>query len=124
MNTIHHIAIKAQNLELLKYFYQNQLHLKLVDKQLADDGHVRSYWFDLNGSILMLEEAASQANQEDYHDNFVIAFKIEPEKRLAVKKDLTSHGVAITKETEYSFYFSDPEGNELAYSHYPKKIPA
>lgn len=128
----HHIALRVRDLELCEKFYTGILDLQIMKRHQEADGSLRSVWFDLNGVILMLERwqedvvedegYATRANPEGmgWH---LLALSISPESRPAWRHKLQRGGVTITGETTYSIYFSDPEDNSLALSHYPEPNP-
>jgi glyoxylase I family protein len=123
----HHLALKVRDLALCERFYTEVLSLEIMQRILEQDGSVRSVWFALGGMILMLERSESgDADDESrcgagharegWH---LLALTILPQERGPWREKLRQAGVAITGETAYSLYFSDPENNRLALSHYP-----
>ena len=127
---LHHIALKVRNLERCEQFYAGVLNLPLIQRHRQEDGAIRSVWFDLEGVTLMLERCekvtendktapASQA-APGWH---LLALTIAPGSRAQWREKLRRAGVRITGETVYSMYFSDPENNRLALSHYPECNP-
>ncbi len=116
LGAIHHIAIKVKNLEPVADFYREVLSLKQIDAKLDKRGRARSYWFDCAGTILMIEQGENIASCRSH----LVALTIKKTKRDLWKKHLTKYNVEITSESEHSIYFSDPEGNMLALSHFPE----
>ena len=117
-----HIALKVADLEKCERFYANVLGLSVMERHQDKAGTPRSVWFDCDGTILMLEkcEAGKKVRKDDGPGWHLLAFDIPVEKRNIWKEKLGKAGVKVTNETRYSVYFSDPEGNRLALSHYPK----
>ena len=113
---IHHIALKIKNLALCENFYRDVLQLKVLKKNES-----RSVWFDLSGTILMIEKTDGPLSKAEkgWH---LLALAMQPDQRDAWKKRLADHGVEIESESPYSLYFRDPEQNRLALSHYPKQL--
>lgn len=126
LSTIHHIALKAIDLNRMTAFYRDLLGLKERDRFYTPDGDLRSIWFDLGPTILMLELSStadalySNPFQADtgYH---LLALPIPANTRNAWRTYLEAKGVAIVHKTDFSLYIQDPEGNRLALSHYPNK---
>lgn len=116
LGVIHHIAIKVKDLKLVADFYQEVLGLKQIETKLDKNGHPRSHWFDCGGTILMIEQEKSVTRS----NGNLIALKIKRAKRDLWKKHLQKYNIEITSESEHSVYFSDPEGNLLALSHFPE----
>jgi glyoxylase I family protein len=48
-----------------------------------------------------------------------VALAITPPERQAWRARLLSCGVAIEKESEFTMYFRDPDGNLVGLSHWP-----
>lgn len=127
----HHIALKVRDLEQCARFYTGVLDLQITVRNLAEDGTTRSLWFDLGGVILMLERSeegvaaveSSSSSGPAAAGWHLLALTITPESRAAWRERLCRAGVEITGETPYSLYFSDPENNRLALSHYPEPAP-
>jgi hypothetical protein len=119
-----HIALKVADLERCERFYTNVLGMRVTERHQDETGTPRSVWFDCDGTILMLElcETGKTARKDEAPGWHLLAFDIPVEKRNIWKEELDNFGVKITSETRYSIYFSDPEGNRLALSHYPKTL--
>lgn len=118
----HHIALKVLNLQICEEFYSDTLGLAIIDRKKENDGSLRSVWFDLDGTILMLEKCGVSAKVSSTNGWHLMALKIQCKERTLWKKKLTTAGIKITSETDYSIYFDDPEGNHLALSHYSETI--
>lgn len=54
----------------------------------------------------------------------LLALTISAADRNDWRTRLAAAGIPITGESAYSLYFSDPEGNRLALSHYPAQAGA
>ena len=117
--SIHHLAIQTANLETLKDFYQKVLELPLFQTQKMPDGHVRAYWFELNPGVLMIEE--NNTPPSSLASRHVVIFSTNPQERKTWEDKLTQNKIAITHQTEFTFYFNDPDENPLGFSHYPHK---
>jgi len=114
---INHIAIFTENPLLLSEFYETVIGLKKIQVNLYADKTIRSVWLQLGESgILMLEET----KQKQASDSHLIAFATTSKDMPVLKKRLATHNVPLVKESDYSIYFNDTDGNRLAFSHYPQ----
>jgi glyoxylase I family protein len=120
---IHHLALATPDPVALARFYVEVLGLSVLTEH-RDDAGVRSVWLALDGSVLMLERSgeppvASSAFMSKRPGFHLLALRIEAQERQARKESLVSRGITIEHESDYSLYFLDPEGNRVAFSHYP-----
>ena len=113
---LHHIALQVTNIENCEKFYRNILQLPFLEYKYDETGKIRSAWFDLEGSMLMLEKV--EIKNIDSALN-VLALSITPNEREVWKKKLQAAEIKLDHESKFSLYFSDPAGNQLAFSHYP-----
>lgn len=122
--TTHHIALKVESLERCEDFYGRVLGLPAIDHRHDENGAVRSVWFDLREVILMLErcEKRRRSQEEESPGWHLLALRISEEERGIWETRLAQAKVAITGRSPYSIYFTDPEGNRLAMSHYPEAV--
>lgn len=118
ISKIHHVALKAADVTACGKFYSEILGLSLFKEHFYDDGSIRSVWFDVGGIILMLEKECPSLQRGS---ECLVAFLIPKSERVEWKNKLIEAGIEITHESEHSIYFSDPEGNRLALSHYGEK---
>ncbi len=109
---IHHVAIATPNLKLMGDFYKNLSGLKWKEDKFNDDKKIRSVWFDIqkSNSLLMLEDFPYSKAPE------ALIFQIDP------FFNLEKSSLKITKRTDYTIYFLDPDKNQLGYSSYPIKL--
>jgi len=123
---IHHIAIASKDPENLSLFYENILGLVRIRTNF-EASTVRSVWLQAGSSIIMIERCENDSRTTDaflykksgFH---LLAFSISPGERIRLKENLLNHSIAIEAESDFSIYFFDPEGNRLAFSHYPENI--
>lgn len=119
---VHHLALLVNDLEASEKFYRDILGLEEEKRWFNDDGEtLRSLWLRTGeNSRLMLERASSQNRRAKEASGWhLFALEIEASKRQAWRDYLSAHGVAISKESSFSLYFEDPEGNQIALSHWP-----
>ena len=62
------------------------------------------------------QDLATDAQRPGHH---LIALRIRRDERAGWEARLTAAGVTITGRTDFTTYFTDPEGNRLGLSHYP-----
>lgn len=107
---IHHIAIATDNLEIMSDFYRNLPGLHWKENKFNDVGDLRSVWFETpDQTILMLEKFPYKKAPQ------ALVFKINSLSEVVDK-------ISISKETDFTVYFFDPDGNQLGYSSYPEKL--
>lgn len=108
---IHHIAIATPNLTTMAEFYRSIKGLIWLENKFNENGGIRSVWFETaTKSILMLESFPYSKAPE------ALVFKIDP--FIQIEK----LNLVITKQTDYTIYFLDPDKNQLGYSSYPDKL--
>ncbi|MCC6807814.1 MAG: VOC family protein [Deltaproteobacteria bacterium] len=121
---LHHLAIATSDPERLAAFYTGVLGLERDVTHRHPDGRVRSVWVKLEPGVLMIEEtaepaAAPRAFASKAPGLHLLALAIAPAERDQLLSKLRAQGVAIEHETAFTFYFRDPDGNRLGFSHYP-----
>jgi len=122
----HHLAISVRDLEHLGRFYREVLGLSEIARHRRDDGTLRSIWLALpSGGFLALEERpdALAAPATPTLGMAVLALGIAAAERSCVAEELNRRGIAIVKQTRWTLFFDDPEGNHLALSHHPDPQP-
>lgn len=121
---INHVAVLCHGLPGMLAFYRDVLGLEVQRLWHEPDGAVRSVWLSLDGAFIALERSTAvgshMAGGPGWH---CVALDIPLEERQAWKDRLTMHNVPITRETDFSIFFTDPEGNLLALSHHPFTLP-
>jgi glyoxylase I family protein len=135
----HHLAIKVRDLGAAERFYVGVLGLSVARRwpstaTIAGSNGERALWLPLDpsdpgGTFLALEVTGAGVADAADHDagspraerpgHHLVAFRIHRSQRDACEARLAAAGVAITHRTDYTIYFSDPEGNRLGLSHYP-----
>jgi glyoxylase I family protein len=111
----HHLAIFVRELERVARFYREVLGLSEMARHRRKDGTLRSIWLAIpGGGFIALEENSSGSS-----GLALLALGISAADRKRVTEELGRRGIAIIKQTEWTLYFDDPEGNHLALSHHP-----
>lgn len=123
LGPIHHVAILVDDLDAAERFYASVLGLP-VEKRWPDaaTGGTRSVWLALGaGALLMLERASPGDKRRGAMGGgwHLLALTIKPEDRKTVESALLAAGVAVDSRSDYTLYARDPEGNRIAFSHYP-----
>lgn len=116
---IHHVAIQVHDVEKVAAFYRDVLALPERARHHRDDGSLRSIWIEASpdGSFLAIEELRPGVRGTLGHS--LVALRIPREERGAWLETFAAHGVAIEKQTRWTLYVKDPEGNVIALSHHP-----
>ena len=120
----HHLAIQVRQLESTARFYRELLGLPEMARHVRDDGTLRSIWLALpEGAFLALEEvrggAAVEERPADRPGFHVVALRIDRADRGPVLAALAAAGVRIERQTRWTVFFRDHEGNRVALSHHP-----
>ena len=129
---VHHLAIQVRDLASAERFYCGVLGLLVVRRWPSPAGGERSLWVGTgDGAFLALEvvhgeepiasEDLSRAGRPGHH---LLALAISRDSRAAWEAHLAAAGTPVTHRTDYTLYFTDPEGNRLGLSHYPDAAEA
>lgn len=126
LGPVHHIALLVEDLAGAEAFYSGTLGLR-VDRRWAEpSGGTRSVWLSLgNDIVLMLEKADPGASRRsDFGGGWhLLAFTVSSDARGRLESDLRARNIPIESRTDYTLYVRDPEGNRIAFSHYPHPAP-
>jgi glyoxylase I family protein len=122
--SVHHVAVTVRDLELAERFYGSVLGLPLIRRWSDAAGAPRSIWFELGGGAFLAAERfaddaapAAALARPGWH---CVALGIAESDREAFRARLEREGCPILRETEFTLYTQDPEGNLLGFSHYPE----
>ena len=119
--TLHHLAIKTTKVETLGSFYGEVLGLEELTRH-HDERGLRSIWLKMGDGILMIERLDRQVSnhfgtQPGYH---LLAFKINVQTRQAWEEKLQAHNCKVVRQSPYTLYCLDPDGNRVGLSHWPE----
>jgi catechol 2,3-dioxygenase-like lactoylglutathione lyase family enzyme len=126
LGPIHHVALLVEDLAQAEAFYSGTLGLRIERRWPEKDGSTRSVWLSLgNDVILMLEKAdpGTKRRAELGGGWHLLAFTIGAAERAKLESELVRRHIPIESRTDYTLYVRDPEGNRLAFSHYPHPVP-
>lgn len=115
---VHHLAVLVQDLAAAADFYSSVLGLPEQRRWHTPTGELRSIWYSLgeHGPFLAVERGDANQGDSGWH---CVALAIEPEHRERWRTRLLASGFPVFKETAYTLYVRDPEGNVVGLSHYP-----
>jgi catechol 2,3-dioxygenase-like lactoylglutathione lyase family enzyme len=121
----HHLAIQVRDLERVTTFYREVLGFSELKRHHRADGSLRSVWVEVpGGGFLALEEVSGDPEPGPFQNErpgfFLLAFRIRPEGRARAVEAFARAGVPLEKETKWTVYVRDPEGNRVALSHHPE----
>lgn len=118
---LHHLAIQVHDIDRAVAFYAGVLGLVETRRQ------PHSVWLDADGVILMLERASGDVVDRPWTSDapglHLVALTIEASQRAAWRERLAAAGHPVVAETKFTLYVRDPEGNRIAFSHYPHPVP-
>jgi catechol 2,3-dioxygenase-like lactoylglutathione lyase family enzyme len=110
---IHHVALRCPNLNVTRAFYEGVLGMVAVRET---PGY--SVWLGLGDAVLMLEQANSGEPAPDPKSMRMLAFTVE-DAPADLRQRLEEAGTQIEEETEFTYYFRDPDRRRLGASNYP-----
>ncbi|MGQ0507644.1 MAG: VOC family protein [Myxococcaceae bacterium] len=122
----HHLAIQVRDLERTAAFYRQVVGMPEQVRHTRPDGSVRSIWLTLpTGAFLALEQVTGSPPEAPpfSHEQpglHVLAFGISRQDRPALLKELEAMKIPIVKQTRWTVYVQDPEGNRIGFSHHPE----
>lgn len=131
---VHHLAVVVRDLARAERFYAGALGLRVRTRWSDDAGAPRSIWLDLGGgAFLAVERAPAGAPDEPPADArpadpppapgwHCVALGIARGEREAWRARLAAAGSPVVRESAFTLYARDPEGNLVALSHYPDPI--
>jgi catechol 2,3-dioxygenase-like lactoylglutathione lyase family enzyme len=117
----HHVALGAHDVESVATFYRTMFDLPEDRRHHEDDGTLRSIWLRAGSVLLMVEKSTDREHfvKTIGHGPFLLAFSVSETEREALELRLEQNGHRIEARTAHTSYARDPEGNRVAFSHFP-----
>ncbi len=119
---VHHLAVVVADVERVARFYVDVLGLHEIRRWNDAEGRLRSIWCALGaGAFFAIERAALEGpRRDDVAPGFhCVSLGIRPDERAAWRDRLTAARVDVFRESAYTLYVRDPEGNIVGLSHFP-----
>lgn len=116
---VHHLALRTRDVVGVRYFLEHVLRLR--PWRLNDDGAggLRSVWYRVGTTVLMLEPAGPDEPAVPAATHELIAFEVPAASLDAWRSHLRAEGVPVEAATAWTLYFRDPDGRRFAVSAYP-----
>jgi catechol 2,3-dioxygenase-like lactoylglutathione lyase family enzyme len=124
---VNHVAVKTSDLARAERFYAELLGAPVLRRFVQDDGEERSVWLGEDGGPFLAVERAEQEGApktEGAPGWHTVAFGIDRGERAAVLERARRLGAAVLRETPWSIFVRDPDGNVVALSHWPDAVTA
>lgn len=119
----HHVAIQVHAVEEVAAFYRTVIGLPEIARHHKDDGTLRSIWLSTSGDVeavggfLAIEEL--RPGVRGTLGPSMVALRIARADRQTVLAELEAAHVKVEKQTRWTVYVKDPEGNMVGLSHHP-----
>lgn len=120
--SVHHLAVLVRDLARAEAFYAGVLGLAVSKRWSDAEGRPRSVWLALRGgAFLALEKGTTEGplradGAPGWH---CVALGIAVEEREMWRERLAAAGFEVERESEFTLYARDPDGNLVALSHHP-----
>ena len=123
---IHHLAVVTADLARAEAFYAGILGLPVLRRWIDAAGAARSVWLELGDSFLAVERAsAGGPTRADAAPGWhCVALGIAAVERDAWRARLAAAGSPVERETPFTIYVRDPDGNVVGLSHWPDPCAA
>ena len=123
---IHHIAVVTADLARAEAFYAGTLGLAVLRRWTDAAGAPRSVWLEAGGAFLAVERAGAPGpTRADAAPGWhCVALAIDASEREAWRARLAALGAAVERETPFTLYVRDPDGNLVGLSHWPEPCAA
>lgn len=113
---VHHVAFRTRDFARLVAFYTELFGFPVLRETPS------GLWLDAEGTILMLEHAATEEPHVPVGSMEIVVFGIRPGERTRWTEKLERLGVALEDATTFSLYFRDPDGRRIGVSHWPDPV--
>lgn len=113
---LHHLALRAADLERSRRFYCEVLGLREVRRNHYPEGGLRSIWLEAGEALLMLElQLAGEGPTEG--SGHLLAFAVD--ELAPWRARLAQAGIPLDGETQHTLYFRDPDQHRVGLSTHP-----
>lgn len=124
----HHVAVQVHDVARVAAFYVELFQLPELRRFHRDDGSLRSIWVGASKQALTEHGfIAIEGNRPQTPGGplgySMVALRIEASQRKTITLELEKRGLRIEKETPWTLYVRDPEGNLVGLSHHPDSAP-
>ncbi len=110
---VHHIALRTPKLGRLVRFYRDVVGLRVVRTNAR-----RSVWLEAGETLLMIEKADEDEAPYPKGSYELVCFGVRSKRERDAHRARISRRARIEGETDYTFYFRDPEGRRVGISCY------
>lgn len=120
---VHHLAVVVSDLERAERFYAGTLGLPVERRWSDEAGRPRSVWLALDGGAFLAVERGDPAlaPRADAAPGWhCVALSIAAGEREAWRARLAAAGHPVERESAYTLYARDPDGQLVALSHWPE----
>lgn len=120
---LHHLAVCVRDLARAERFYVEVLGLPVVRRWEDAEGRPRSCWLSLGGGAFLAVELVrgeGPGRADDAPGWHCLALSIDEADRTAARARLEAAGHTVERESAYTLYVRDPDGNLVGLSHYPE----
>jgi catechol 2,3-dioxygenase-like lactoylglutathione lyase family enzyme len=125
----HHVAVQVHDVAKVAAFYVELLKLPELKRFHRDDGSLRSIWVGTSNQpqaghhgFIAIEEIRP-TTPDGALGYSMVALRIHASERRAIVEELARRGLLIERETSWTMYVRDPEGNLVGLSHHPDSAP-
>lgn len=127
----HHVAVQVRDVARVAAFYTELLQLPELRRFHRPDGSLRSIWVGTStgqeksqtpGGFIAIEGAEAGASGTLGYS--MVALRIEASQRRSIVEEFGRRGLPIERETGWTLYVRDPEGNLVGLSHHPDDAPS
>ncbi|MDP2270814.1 MAG: VOC family protein [Archangium sp.] len=125
----HHVAVQVRDVARVAAFYTELLQLPELKRFHRPDGSLRSIWVgtgtaqaQTQGGFIAVEGA--EAGVSGAIGFSMVALRIEASQRRTIVEELARRGLPLERETGWTLYVRDPEGNLVGLSHHPDDSPS
>ena len=126
---LHHVAVQVRDVARVAAFYTELLQLPELKRFHRPDGSLRSIWVGTStaqaqtqGGFMAIEGAEEGVSGALGFS--MVALRIEASQRRTIVEELARRGLPIERETGWTLYVRDPEGNLVGLSHHPDDSPS